>query len=505
MKRLFAVLFVAGLSTALFAGGSQSSGSSPARTELVYAVPTDVSSLDPRNGLGTVTAGVLADVFSVLVKTDEKGAILPDLAGSYKNVNDTTWEFKLREDVVFHDGSKFTAEDVKYTFDTIRDKTKTYSLGSDYSFIRAEIVDPFTVHLVTDEPFAGLLLRLGNVKILPKAYVEKVGDAEFAARPIGSGPYKFVERRKDDRVVLEANPDYFGTKAAIKRVVLRVIPEAASRIAALESGEVDIISNVATSQVARLKASRDSTVLAAPTTRVMFFGINLVKQGGTPLLDKRVRQALNYAVNKQTIIDGVLDGYGTLIATISTPEYAGYDASITPYEYDPDKARQLLAEAGYAAGFPLELSVTPGYLNGQDLAQAVAAQLGEAGLKVSVIEEDSNQQRDKITKGTVSDLYFNGIGGPYSNIDLVAKIAFGTGERYSTYKNAEFDALRKKAAATINEQEGNKLWSQLQSYIKDEAPAIFTHQQFGIYAYNNRVKNWKARTDEMIIIAGASF
>jgi peptide/nickel transport system substrate-binding protein len=509
MKKAIVVMLT-GFLVGIFLGGCEDKkspedgveqGSAPVRNELVYAVSADISTMDPRNALGTVTAGVMRDVFSSLVKTDERGTIFPDLAESYKNIDDITWEFKLRDGVRFHDGSRLTTADVKYTIDTIRDKSKSYRLASDFSFMQVEIIDDLNLRIITDEPFSSLLLRLNYVKIIPHAYVEKVGDAEFAAKPIGSGPYKFIEWRKDDRVILEANPDYFGGKPAIDKVTLRVIPEAAARIAALESGEADIINNVATSQVSRLKTIPGIEVLSGPTSRVMFAGFNLVNPG--PLQDKRVRQALNYATDRATIIKGVLDEYGTQVATISTPEYPGYDPSIAPYEYNPARAKELLAAAGYPNGFAITFSVTSGYLNGQDIVQALAAQLTEAGIKVTVIEEDTNQQREKITSGTGADLFFQGIGGPYCNIDLVAKIAFGTGERYSTYRNAEFDALRKRAAATIDQTEANKLWSQLQQFIKDEAPAIFTHQQFGIYAYNTRVKNWKSRTDEMITISDA--
>lgn len=147
--------------------------------------------------------------------------------------------------------------------------------------------------------------------------------------------------------------------------------------------------------------------------------------------------------------------------------------------------------------------MTSGYLNGQDVAQAIASQLGEVGITCTVQEEDSNQQREKMSSGTVADLYLNGIGGPYSNIDLVAKLAFGTGERYSTYSNAEFDALRKEAAATVDEEKAKVKNSEIQKVIKEQAPAIFLYQQHGIYAYNTRVSNWLPRVDEMILVSNA--
>ena len=501
---ILALLVGASLLTACSPNAASSSSAASEQQgakEIVYANATDISSMDPRNATGTQTASILNHVFSGLVTTDEKGQVVNDLAESYKNIDDKTWEFKLKDGVTFQDGSKLTSEDVKYTLDTIRDTSKKYKLASDFSFMQVEVIDDLNFRIITEEPFSGFLLRLNYVKIIPKAYVEKVGDEEFAAKPIGSGPYKFVSWSKDEKVVLEANDTYFGGKPAIDKITYKVIPEAASRIAALESGEADIIANVPTSQIERLSSLENVKVLSNPTTRVMFVGMNLIKDG--PLQNEKVRQALNYAVNKQALIEGVLDGNATQIATISTPEYEGYDASVEAYSYDPEKAKQLLAEAGYADGFSLEFSVTSGYLNGQDVAQAIASQLGEVGITCTVQEEDSNQQREKMSSGTVADLYLNGIGGPYSNIDLVAKLAFGTGERYSTYSNAEFDALRKEAAATVDEEKAKVKNSEIQKVIKEQAPAIFLYQQHGIYAYNTRVSNWLPRVDEMILVSNA--
>lgn len=472
------------------------------KKSLVFAGPTDIASLDPRNANSTTTATILAHVYNSLMKTDENGKIINDLAESYKRVDDVTWEFKLKDGVTFHDGSKLTANDVKYTLDTIGDKEKKFRLTSDFSFIKAEVIDDLNVRLITDYPFQGLLLRLTYVKIIPKDYVEKVGDEEFNKTPIGSGPYKFVEWKKDDKVVLEVYEDYFEGRSAIDTVTYRVIPEVASRIAALESGEVDIIANVATSQVPRLKEVKGIEIVGNATTRVVFVKMNLLVDSF--LKDLKVRQALNYAVDKQALIKGVLDGYGEQIATISTPQYEGYDASIPAFEYDPEKAKALLKEAGYENGFDMDFSLSVGLVNATDIAQAIAAQLGEVGINCNVIVEDAAQLREKIAAGTVSALYLEGIGGPYANIDLIAKLSFSTGERYSTYSTPEFDELRLKAASEVDPQKTLELQKELQQYMVDHAPAIFLYQQFSIYAYNaDRVVNWLPRVDEMVVATAA--
>ncbi len=496
MRRRIAIALVCML--AIIPTMSWGQSASAAAGELVFANTTDISTMDPRNATGTPTAGILAHVYSSLLKTDETGKILPDLAVSYKNINPLTWEFTLNKNIKFHDGSTLTSADVKYTVDTISDPSKKFRLASDFSFMSVEIIDDLHLRITTKQPFLELPLRLNYMKIIPKAYVEKVGDDEFAKKPVGSGPYTFIERSKDEKVVLQAFTGYFGKKPAIKKVTYRIIPEAASRIAALESGEVQIIGTVATSQVPRLKGMKNIEVVGSPTTRVMFIGMNL-KKANSPLQDVRVRQALNYGVDKDALISGILDGYGTKIASVSTPEYFGYDPAIKPYEYDQKKAKDLLKAAGYQKGIDLTFSVSSGGLNAYDVVQAISAQLGEIGINCTIVEESNTQQTDKIRAGTVSDLYFTGIGGPYANIDLVTKLSFCTGERFSCYSDKVFDDLRVKAASTVDISEAKKLLSEIQRYMKDKAPAIFLYQQYGLYAYDKRVTNWKARTDEMIL------
>lgn len=503
LKTYAAALLAAGLLIAGTAGcGSEAPTSNGGKQTITFANNTDISTLDPRNANSTAMATILTHIYNGLLKTDENGKVVPDLAESYKQISPTEWEFTLKQGVTFQDGSPLTADDVKYTLDTIADPEKKFRLRADFAFMKAEVVDPTHVIIRTDTPYAAFPLRLTYVKIIPKAYVEKVGDQEFAKKPIGSGPYQFVSYEKGDRLTMKAYDKYFEGAPKIKEAVFRVIPEAAARIAALESGEVDIAANIPTSEASRLKDNKDIKVTGNATTRVVYIGINA--KDSTPLQDPRVRQALNYAIDKNKIVDGVLDGYATPIATISTPEYEGYDASISAYPYDPAKAKKLLEDAGYGNGFSIDFSATNATLNGVDVVQAIADQLSKVNIKCNVIQEEPNQQRDKISSGQVAPLYITGIGGPYANLDLIAKLGFSTGERYSTYSNPAFDELRKKAITTDDEKKRLSLDSEIQKQIKEEAPAIFLWQQQALYAYNaNRLLNWKPRVDEMIIVSGA--
>ena len=258
------------------------------RITLTYAQTKDVDSLDPRNATSTITAAMMAQIFSALVTTDEDYNIVCDAAESYELIDDCTYKFTLKKGIKFHDGVEMTSEDVKYTMDTIHAEGADYKLKSDFSFMYCEPIDDYTMYIKTDEPNASTLLRLNYIKIIPKHYVEQVGDSEFNAKPIGSGPYRMVEWNKDASIKLEAFSDYFGTKPAADELICKVIPEASARIAALEAGEVDLISAVTTSQISRLNSLGNIEVVSKPTTRTVYYTMNSF--GDSPVTDLKVRQ-----------------------------------------------------------------------------------------------------------------------------------------------------------------------------------------------------------------------
>ncbi len=488
-------------------GSSGGSGSGSGDGELktvTWANSSDITGLDPRNGSSTITASILASLYSTLVKTDPTGAIVCDAAESYEQVDDTTWHFTLRQDVYFTNGDQMTANDVAYTINSLRDSEKNYALSGDFSFMQVEVLGDFEFNIITDYAFPSLPLRLNYIKIIPADYVEEVGDEGFAEAPIGSGPFKFVSWTKDQSVVLEKNPDYYGEVPQIDQLIFEVIPEAADRVAALQAGEVDIICNVPTTQAEYLQSLDGITVVGQPSTRVVWLQFNLVGEE-TPLDDIRVRQAMNYAVDRDALIAGVLDGYAVKVASISTPEYEGYDPDVQGYTYDPDQARQLLADAGYADGFTIECSVSPGLLNGTDVVQAIAGQLAEVGINMTITEVDSATQREQIGAGTVAPAFLQGLGGPYCDINLIASIGFTEGARYCTWVDQEFMDLAAQAASEMDADVRAELFSQMQQMMVDKAPALWLYQQDTLYAYNSaKVQGWTARTDEVVLMDGVT-
>jgi len=479
------------------ASGSEQPAPVSGSKEIKVGLHADVASMDPRNASSTATAGVLAHMFNKLVKSDQDMNIEPDLAESYEQVDDLTWRFNLRQDVTFHDGSKFTAADVVYTLDSLRDKDKEWRLTTDFSFMKAVAVNDYTVDISTEEPYPGLLLRLNYVMIIPGEYVESVGDEEFGKNPVGTGPYKFVSRVKDESIVCEAYDGFYLGKPAIDKIMFQIIPETASRMAALEAGDVLFSSNVPSNEIDRLNAGGALNVMNYPTSRIAFLNYNLLVD--SPMTDIRVRQAINHAIDRDKLIQGVLDGYGVNVASLACPEYESYDPGVKGFDYDLEKAKSLMSDAGYAEGFTVEASYSQSQAFAADVMQYLAAELSNIGVKMELREMESNQQREMISAGTVSPLYMNAIGGPYANIDLIAKLVFSSGERYSTINDTEFDALREKAASAIDKAERDRLNSELQQMQLDKAYSAVLYQPSGIYAVSGKLLNWQPRADEMLL------
>ena len=443
-------------------------------------------------------------IYNSLTKRDKKGKVVLDLAESMTKLNDTTWEFKLKKGIKFHNGEPFNAEAVKFSYEIMMNPKHKFRLAKDFDFLKEiKIIDDYTVQMITSYPFAGLPLRCFNFTMLPPKYIKEKGLKYFNKHPVGTGPYMPVKWLKGNKVIMKAYDGYYEGAPAIRQVIYRVIPEDASRVAALEAGEVDLISAVPTSQIERLKKNPDINVITAPTTRVIFIGLDTIHN--YPTKNKKFRQAMNYAVNVPAIVKHIFNGNATRLGTVVAPAFFGYSSKIKPYEYNPEKAKALLKEIGYKSDQVLKLSVAPGaYINNTEVAHAVAGQLQKVGVNAQVAELENTVFRSQLISKKNNPMYLMGIGGHYNDADLTTRIAFGTKQRYSTYYNKTFDDIRMKACSTLDNAEAETIWEQAQAMLKEDAPAIFLYQQFDTYAYTKKLKNWTPRLDEMILMYGAS-
>ena len=393
-KNLFAMLLVLIL---LVAGCTSDKGEKSTDTgskdgekndskTLVIANGTDVTSFDIHNHNTTSTEAVHVNMFNYLVKNGGTKGFIADLAESWENVDDTTWSFKLKEGVKFHNGEELTADDVKFTLERVAKDDTLLEYGSYKQIKEVKVKSDYEFDIITEKSEPTLLNRLSRIGsgILPKDYIETEGWDKFLNEPIGSGPYKFKEWKKDDRLVLTAFADYFGDKPKWDEVVFRSIPEDSTRVSELLTEGVDIAVNIPPTDIDRIDGSDKASVIKSPTQRVMMLVLRTAD--GNVTADPLVREAIDYAIDKQAIVDSLLNGAGTVTRTRVTPGNVGANEDLYGKTlYDPEKAKKLLAEAGHPDGLTLTLSAPNGrYLKDKETAELMVAMLAEVGITVKL-------------------------------------------------------------------------------------------------------------------------
>ncbi len=370
------------------------------RPELVVGVQGLPETLDPYQHLSNVGTRVTYSLFDHLLERqfedgDPPGTgsgIGPMLAESWERIDDLTLEMQLREDVLFHDGTVLTAEDVKFTFERSLFDTPEEMLDAEgyvSTISEIEIIDDYTIRFHTHEPDPLLEIRLTSwaTWILPKAYYESVGIEGFALDPIGTGPYRFVEIQPDNHLVLEAFDHYWGGLPPASRVTFRVIPEVSTRVAAIVSGEVDIVTNIPPDHVGQLEDADGVRVQTVPLANVHLLRYNV---NHPPLDDRALRQAMNLAIDRELLVETLWSGMADVPRGHQFPEYGDmYNPDRPIPEYDPDRARELVAESDYD-GEPIVFRVSPFYYtNGIESAQAIIEMWNAIGLNAEVEVRDN--------------------------------------------------------------------------------------------------------------------
>ena len=345
---------VAAVLSALVLASLPHSGHAQGKDTLVVALVAHAPTLDPHMHFERVGILVNVNMFDSLLHRNTKLEFEPSLATSWKAVSDTQWEFKIRKGVRFHNGDIMTAEDVKYSFDRVLDpKKKSPQYGNIRAIKDVRVVDPETIVITTDKPFPLLLERLTFFCIVPKKHVEAVGDQAFGTTAaVGTGPWKFVEWKRDQLIRLEAFDQHWRGKPPFRQLIFRAIPEVATQVAEIKTGGVDIIRNVSADLVPELKTNPQTYVSSTPILRVHSVELDMRV---APFDKKAVRQAANYAIDKQTVVQKLMASLGRPVATTVQPQAFGYDPEVKAYPSDPKKAKELLTQAGYANGVDVTL------------------------------------------------------------------------------------------------------------------------------------------------------
>ena len=462
-------------STPASASASAASGtSSNDSTTLTLAINADILTTDPQALNNGTTTSVLYNVFSNLVKYDDAGEIVMDLAESYELLEDqVTWEFKIREDAVFHDGTPVTAEDVAWSLTRVM----TDESSSDYMnfspLAEAVAVDDYTVHVVSDDPYPIMLQLLckGGAAVLPKAYFEENGEEAWLANPIGSGPYQLTEYVKDDHVTLVPFADYYGEQNPDwEEVIFRVVPESSTRVGELIAGNVDAVNMVIPTEWERVNGNEGTAVVNGPSTRVYQLALKTDKG---PTADLRVRQAIDLAIDDQTIVDTILQGAGTPMLTRVPSGVNGCNEDLVgKYNYDPERAKELLAEAGYPDGFSMKIEAPTGrYTMDAEISQAIVAMLSQVGITVDLQLLESSAYSNVFSAHSAEDGFMTcfGLGFFDASYGMIGYFGVNTSGE-SNWNNQEYIDMYYKAECNMNEEERTQLFQEMQQMVADEVP-----------------------------------
>jgi peptide/nickel transport system substrate-binding protein len=483
-KKLVSALLAITLLAVVFVGNHTRSFAAAKKTTLVVSQTSDASILDPQKQGKMPDMNILINIFDTLVTRDAKGNLAPSLATEWKAIDNVTWQFKLRKGVKFHNGEEFDAEAVKFSIDRLLDPKTASPIAELRNVKKAVIVDKYTVNIVTNAPdpiLPNKTVLFGGV-VLPPKYVREKGDAYIAKHPVGTGPYKFVSWQKDNQVVLEANKSYWRGAPQFEKLIFKTIPSMADTVAALKAGEVDFTTGMTADAALSLANGSNVKVMSAPWIRTFYISLNTTVK---PLNDVRVRQALNYAVNVPAIIKNILGGRAKRVATIVPSQNFGYDPAVTPYKYNPAKAKKLLAAAGYPKGFSVTFDADNLFLTE---IQAIAAQLEAVGVKVNLNVMDKRTMVSKMQAKTVSEMYFIGNTGwtmdALSNFQSYVK----SDRRYARLKPSKLDELVDIEETTIDPAKRKMAIVEIQKTLKEEADFIYLWQLDNICAINKKVQ-----------------
>ncbi len=486
---------------ALLAALALSAGT--AQTEIVIAQGVDVTGFDPHGHHTTAVEAVHVNLFDYLVWRDADGVQEPGLAVSWEPVAEDAWRFELRQGVTWHDGASFTADDVKFTLERVAFDSTLQPYDS-YRIIReVEVVGPFEIIIHTNGPDPLLINRVGRLSsgIVPKHVVEAIGWDGFNEAPIGTGPYRFVEWRRDDRIILEAFDDHWRGRPAYDRVVHRTIPETSTRVAELIAGGVHIATNVPPQDIDRVLASGAANVELQPTTRVMMLIMNTHEDALTG--DPRIREALELAIDNRLLVDAVMDGLGVPTLARVSPGIGGSPLELwNTYTYDPERAVALIREAGYEPGdITIKIEGPAGrYPLDTELAEVIAVMLNEIGVntEIEVLEWSAFQSRiwnaDNITHFAIMGL----ANSMFDNWFSMRAIQCGGAYRNRVHWcNARFDELMALAENEVDLELRTEYLIEATYLVAAERPWVTLFQSQALVGTSVEVE-WQPRQDELL-------
>ncbi len=484
--------------TAFFlAGCSSSPGNSAREPVLQVALFDNPTNLDPRTYSDVVSYKIIEQVFDFLVRPDSTGVPRPELATSWETPSDTVYLFHLRKGVRFHDGSLLSAYDVAYTFRSVLDPALKAPLRKSLEVIKAiTVLDSFRIKFTLAHPHAPFLSNL-EVGIVPRHLAEPHPE-QFKQHPVGSGPFQFVRWEPDALVVLKRNPYYWRGRPGLSEIQMKIIPEATTRVLALENGEVDfLMNNFPERYLPRLRANPRLKVLTRTGSNYVYIGLNL----RNPYLKKlAVRQALAYAINVPEMISSLTAGLHTRATSLLYPGNWAHNPNLQPYPYDPEKARALLNRAGYpdpdgdgpAVRFTLTYKCTD-KLQSRQKAQVIQQYLGRVGIGVKIQSYEWGTFFDDVQHGRF-DLYsltWVGVYEPDIYYRLFHSSSIGTGANRGAYRNPVVDRLLEQAQQILELNKRKALYWKVQEILHRELPYISLWYETNVAVMDRRLAGFE--------------
>lgn len=474
---------------------------------LTVAVSAPPRTMNPLGADADSNLSVMSNMFEGLLQRTTDGTLKPALATEWDRVNELTWRFKLRKGVKFHNGNDFTADDVIYTFNRLKNPevSEFLNFGSLVDSIK-KIGDGWTIEIKTKKPVPFFDQNLHQIFIMDKKSTESRSPGEVGQHPIGTGPYKFDEWVKGSYLKMSAFDGYWGDKPQIKHVEIRPVTEASTAIAAILSGSVDILQDVPVASIKQIEKNPHVKLVTRPSRRSIWLGI--ANRKGMPTADVRVRQAMYHAIDENAIIDKVMFGHAAPAAQIPDPPTTGYSKDIKRLSFDPAKAKELLKEAGYAKGFKIKLDGPNNrYVQDEQILANVASQLAKVGIDVQVDAKPKSIFFDQVSHNSLDFYLLGWFDGSYDFGRSYAKLlhcvdkknGYG-GTNGAAYCNPALDKIYEKSNEIVDPEKRGKVLQELNQKAMQQVAVIPLHYQQDIYAeYKGRGIEFTPRSDTWIV------
>ena len=428
------------------------------------------------------------------------------LAEKWEQTSPTTMKLTLRPNVKFSNGEPMNADAVVHSFNVFMDPKQAPAYANYAAALeKVEKIDDMTVAVHTKHPYPPFELMLTQVYVTPPAYWTSIGLEAFGQKPVGTGPFKLTEWVKDNRLVMERNTAYWGKgPSGIDRVIWRPVPDDTSRVAGFVTGEFDLATNIPISAIEEINNQPDRKVVETPSYRIFQLIQSSLEEHASPLADKRVRQALNYAVDKKAIIDNLFAGRAfALNGQLLRKEQLGFDPSLKDYPYDPEKAKALLRDAGFPNGFEIVFKFPSGrYAQDREVSEAIAGMLAKVGVRTKMTSLEPGEFLRQLRARELWPLAYLGLA-PLDDPDFQLA-QYRSTWRYSYIRNAALDELIDAGAKEVDRDKRAAIYRKAAQLMHDEAPVVFLFGGYDFYGVSNKLEGIVPRGDQRFFLQNVS-